>query len=83
MAQVVVRRIEEDVKERLQRRALQRGVSMEEEVRSILREAVMKDAGPARGLGSEIAALFQDVPDQDEPLPGLPDQPFQPARPGE
>lgn len=80
MAQVVVRRIEEDVKERLQRRALRHGVSMEEEIRSIIRDAVMKDPDPAKGLGDEIAALFWDIEDNDEPLPEMPREPLKPAK---
>jgi plasmid stability protein len=59
MAQFVVRNLENEVKDRLQHRALRHGRSMEEEVRDILRNAV-RDEGhqPAGGLGSEIAALF-------------------------
>ena len=40
MAQIVVRKLEESVKTRLQRRARRNGRSMEEEVRDILRNAV-------------------------------------------
>ena len=58
MAQLVVRNIEDDVKERLQRRAKKHGCSLEELVRDILRDAV-KDTRPTGGLGSEIAALFR------------------------
>jgi antitoxin FitA len=59
MAQFIVRNLENEVKDRLQQRALRHGRSMEEEVRDILRNAV-RDEGrqPAGGLGSEIAALF-------------------------
>jgi plasmid stability protein len=58
MAQLVVRNIEDDVKERLQRRAKKHGCSLEELVRDILRDAA-KDTRPTGGLGSEIAALFR------------------------
>ena len=59
MAQLLVRNIENGVKERLQRRARRNGRSMEEEVRDILRAAVHKEAkAPAGGLGTELAALF-------------------------
>ena len=58
MAQLVVRNIEDDVKERLQRRAKKHGCSLEELVRDILRDAA-KDTRPSGGLGSEIAALFR------------------------
>ena len=58
MAQLVVRNLENTVKQRLQRRAARHGRSMEEEVREILRAAAGKEEQPSGGLGSEIAALF-------------------------
>jgi plasmid stability protein len=62
MAQLIVRNIENKVKERLQRRARRHGRSMEEEVRDILRDAVKEEAAvPSPGLGSEIAALFKGI----------------------
>jgi antitoxin FitA len=61
MAQILVRDIEDDVKERLQRRAARHGRSMEAEIRDILRDVVKADMEPAGGLGTEIAALFKGV----------------------
>jgi antitoxin FitA len=59
MAQIVVRKLEEAVKTRLQRRARRNGRSMEEEVRDILRSAVHKEEKKSEfGLGTELAALF-------------------------
>jgi len=59
MAQLLVRNIENGVKARLQRRARRNGRSMEEEVRDILRAAVLEeDKKPAGGLGTEIAKIF-------------------------
>jgi plasmid stability protein len=58
MAQIVVRKLEEGVKTRLQRRARRNGRSMEEEVREILRNAAHESEKPSLGLGTEIAALF-------------------------
>jgi antitoxin FitA len=58
MAQLVVRNLEAAVKARLQRRARRHGRSMEEEAREILRNAAREEDRPARGLGTEIAALF-------------------------
>ena len=58
MAQLLVRNLEQSVKTRLQRRARRHGRSMEEEHRDILRHAHRHDERPARGLGSEIAALI-------------------------
>jgi plasmid stability protein len=59
MAQLVVRKIEDSVKSRLQRRARRNGRSMEEEVREILRNAANEGEKPAVGLGTQIAALFK------------------------
>lgn len=58
MAQIVVRNIEGDVKARLKLRAAQRGWSMEEEVRQILRKAVAEPGQPRVKLGSQMAARF-------------------------
>jgi plasmid stability protein len=58
MAQFVVRHLEDEVKERLKRRAARHRRSMEEEARDILRNA-LKDEGTSLGrLGSRIAARF-------------------------
>ncbi len=54
MASLSVRKIDDDVYERLRIRAAQRGVSMEEEVRRILRRAV---AAPER-LGDLALEYF-------------------------
>jgi plasmid stability protein len=59
MAQLVVRNLEDDVKERLRARAATHGHSMEEEVREILRDAVLKGSGSEVGLGTAIANRFR------------------------
>ena len=60
MAQLLVRNLDDDVKERLQRRAALHGRSMEEEVRTILRAAADQDVEtqPSVGLGTHIAQRF-------------------------
>lgn len=58
MAQLLVRNIEQSVKERLQRRAKKHGRSMEEEVREILRSAANEPEQSTPGLGTQIASLF-------------------------
>lgn len=80
MAQLLVRQIDDDTKLRLQKRAAKHGVSMEEEVRSIIQNAVLKDEGPSMGLGTEIAALFKDIEGWDGELPKMPDEPVRPAK---
>jgi len=61
MAQLVVRNLEDDVKAKLQQRARRHGRSTEEEVRDILRAAVLRDEGPQRGLGTRIAERFKGI----------------------
>lgn len=57
MAQILIRKVDERVKARLQRRAKRNGRSMEAEVREIINNAAAEEE-PKRGLGSEIVALF-------------------------
>ena len=62
MAQLIVRNLEETVKQRLRRRAKANGRSMEEEVRVIIREAVVNHTpSNERGLGTELRNVFADV----------------------
>jgi plasmid stability protein len=61
MAQVIVRQLEEVVKERLKRRARRHGRSMEEEVRAILRDAVKAEGRSPERLGTRIAARFRRI----------------------
>jgi plasmid stability protein len=69
MAQLLIRRLDDEVKERLRSRAKAHGVSMEEEARTILLEKLAPaQAEDTRGLGTRIAELFRDIPDNDEPL---------------
>jgi len=70
VAQLVVRNIEQGVKERLQRRAKKHGCSLEELVRDILRDAA-KDERPTGGLGSEIAARFRGRGFREGEIPDL------------
>lgn len=78
MGQLIVRKLDDDVKERLRRRAARHGVSMEEEVRSILREAAFAPEEPRVGLGTQIANLFKDIDWGDEELEPLPRTPLRP-----
>lgn len=70
MAQLVVRNLEDDVRDKLRERAQRHGRSMEEEVRDILRAAIVQDPSQRKmGLGSQIAELFRDQPELgDEPF---------------
>lgn len=77
MAQLVVRNIEDDVKERLRRRAKRHGRSTEEEVRTILRDAVKGEEGRSP-LGSRLRERFLGV-GLDRELAELRGQPVRPA----
>jgi len=79
MGQILVRKIDDDLKRRLKLRAESHGVSMEEEARTILKASLLVDEPPKYGLGTAIANLFRDIPDNDEPLPEWPRQPFKPV----
>lgn len=68
MAQLLIRKLDTDVKDNLRKRAKRHGVSMEEEARSILRAELLKPESEEYGMGSRIAALFRDIPDNDEPF---------------
>ena len=78
MAQLVVRRLDEDVKVKLQRRARLHGRSTEEEVREILRTAVKDEVGVHAPLGSRLAARFSRLGFSAE-IPELRGQPARPA----
>ena len=58
MAQILVRKLEDRLKARLQRRAKRHGRSMEEEAREILRNALKDPETPAVGFGTASVALF-------------------------
>jgi plasmid stability protein len=61
VAQFVVRNLEDDVAEKLKKRAKRHARSMEAEVRDILRAAVRERADGQRKLGSRIASRFRRV----------------------
>jgi plasmid stability protein len=69
LAQIIVRNLEDDVRDKLRERAKRHGRSMGEEVREILRSVVLpetKDDSEV-GLGTRIARRFADC-QLDEPL---------------
>ena len=59
MASITVRKIEDELKQRLRMRAAEHGRSMEEEARSILRSALGGEAVPEKDLGTAIHELFK------------------------
>ncbi len=61
MASITIRNLDDDVKTRLRMRAAEKGRSMEEEARQILREAVGREEVPANGLGTAIHERFKPL----------------------
>lgn len=61
MAQLIVRNLENDVKARLQDRARRHGRSTEEEVREILRNAVIERPEAQGPLGRRLRMLFEGI----------------------
>jgi len=74
MASLTIRNLEEPIKELLRIRAAHHGHSMEEEVRQILRHAVLEDAESPINLGKAISQRFAQ-------LGGLDDLPIPPREP--
>ncbi len=70
MAELVVRGLENDVKERLQCRAKAHGRSIEAEVRDILCDAVAVQGIDSGSLGTRIVARFEGI-GLDAPIPEL------------
>jgi plasmid stability protein len=79
VAQILIRRLDDDVKAALQRRARRHGHSTEQEAREILRNAVQGGEDPHVRLGSRIAARFTGV-GLDAEISEVRGQPARPAR---
>ncbi len=58
MAQLLIRNLEGDIRDRLRERARRNRRSVEAEVREILRAAAVQPNGEPTALGSRIAARF-------------------------
>jgi plasmid stability protein len=58
MGQILVRKLEDRLKAKLQKRAKRNGNSMEAEVREILNDVLKEEDAPKLGLGSEMVAMF-------------------------
>ena len=62
MAQLIVRNLEDDVRDRLRDLAAQNGRSMEEEIREILRGVALRTSiHSGAGLGTRLAARFRKL----------------------
>jgi len=70
MTQLVIRKLNPDIKEKLKKRSARHGISMEAEARLILANALKEDKPSMSGLGSRIARRFSGK-GMDEALPEL------------
>jgi plasmid stability protein len=59
MSSITIRNLEPEVKARLRVRAARHGISMEQEVRDILREAVARESDVPRNLAEAVRELFR------------------------
>ncbi len=77
MAQLIVRDLENDVRDKLRLLAAAHGHSMEEEVRSILRAAALKISLDGKPLGTRLADRFRGdgLTEEIEELRGQPAMP--------
>jgi plasmid stability protein len=82
MSQLVVRRLDDEVKRRLKSRAARHGRSMEEEVRDILRDAVNGEAldDLSVGLGTLARRRFAGLDFEGDVIEKLPDAPIEPPK---
>ncbi len=80
MAQLIVRNIEDDIKDKLKELAAFNGRSMEEEIRAILRAAVLK-SNPKKEdkLGSKISKRFRKCGFKEGEIEEFKGQPAKPA----
>jgi plasmid stability protein len=77
MARFVLRNLERDLQDALERRAASHECSMEEAVRRILRRDLLQQPVALRGLGSRVAARLIDA-GLDGPLPEVKGQEIDP-----
>jgi len=68
MATLTIRNMDDSIKQSLRIRAAQHGVSMEEEARRILRDALVRVSQP-QPLGQRLKQRFAEVADADFELP--------------
>lgn len=69
MAMLTIRNIDESLKVKLKIMAAQQGLSMEEQTRRILRDAVLIKPKGKKGLGSRIHQRFTELDGVDLELP--------------
>lgn len=69
MASITIRRLDDDLKERLRRRAARHGRSMEDEMRELLRTTLAMEPDEPDNLAERIRARFKPLGGVDLNLP--------------
>jgi plasmid stability protein len=69
MGSITIRRLDDDLKERLRRRAARHGRSMEDEVRELLRTTLAMETNEPDNLADRIRARFAPLGGVDLELP--------------
>lgn len=69
MAALTIRNVDDALKAQLRIRAAQNGVSMEEEARRILREALTRACNPPTPMGQRLLSRFADVASDELEVP--------------
>ena len=69
MASITIRNLDNDLKRRLRIRSAERGHSMEEEARDILRVALAREDSTVVNLAEAIRRRFEMIEDTDIPIP--------------
>ena len=67
MATLTIRKLDDSIKQSLRIKAAHRGVSMEEEARRILQQALIRETGPSQ-LGTTIHHYFSRIENGDDPI---------------
>jgi plasmid stability protein len=75
MATLTIRNLDDDLKDRLRRRAAANERSVQDEVRVILASALAGQAKPQHGIGQSIAAYFSSIDGDNVDLPARVDLP--------
>ena len=82
MAQIIVRNLEDDIRDKLRELAAAHGRSMEEEVREILRNAALSAATqPDEKFGTRLVERFRGSDLEEGGIEELKGQPARPADP--
>ena len=79
MASITIRNLDDDLKQRLRIRAAEKGISMEQEARAILRTSLYSDRPKAKNLAEAIRSRFVSLGGVELKIPPREPMPEPPA----